>query len=73
MVVMSLIDADQFVVLGRHEFHLLEDSLRPGWYGPAGMVMGIVSLVDLVLVLVTKKRQGLHDIVGDTVVVNVAR
>lgn len=67
------IPSDQYygIVLQRKAYHQLVESLRPDWMKFADYGMGIICSTDILLVLITKKRQSLHDFLGGTVVVRI--
>jgi uncharacterized RDD family membrane protein YckC len=59
----------EYLMLSAHGEAALEASLRPGWYEPIQFCVGVLFMIDLVLMLATKRRKSLHDYLGGTVVV----
>ncbi|PRC90796.1 RDD family protein [Solimicrobium silvestre] len=70
--VISNIPADQFhnLFLQPKAYRQLEDSMRPIWYFPVQMVMAVFVAADIITMLISRKRQTLHDMIGGTIVVH---
>ena len=70
MIATSLVPKGLYYSLHGHAYNVLEKSFLPNWYMPVMSVMEFIVLIDSICMFATKKGQSLHDLIGDTVVID---
>jgi uncharacterized RDD family membrane protein YckC len=71
VIALNRMPSAQYVALWGHGEAALEASLRPEWYEQIQLYMLALFVIDILTMVITKRRRSLHDYIGGTTVVKV--